>query len=193
MIPLLLKKVKAKGYRIFTAGHYNVNIIAIRHKGRPNEFDDTIALVYRDESGWIQREFACTTDPGVYWLNNPGRKEGTAVLAPGQYRGTHMIDKHRGKYDALCQRLGKVKVYRDGNKDGVIDWDKFDESVSGMYGINIHRASATRASVSVDRWSAGCIVIASYDDFECFMKVIRKAAQGWGNKFSVTLLEEEDV
>ena len=65
MIPLLLKKVQAKGYRIFTNGQYNVNIIGIRHRGKPNQFDDTIALVYRDETGgWVQREFSCTTDPG---------------------------------------------------------------------------------------------------------------------------------
>ena len=45
MIPLLLKRVEAKGYRIFTRGQYNLNIISIRHRGRPNEFDDIIALV----------------------------------------------------------------------------------------------------------------------------------------------------
>ena len=192
MIPLLLQKAQAKGYRIFIAGNWNVNIIAIRHKGKPNTFDDTIALVYKDDTGtWVTREFGCTTDPGTYWLNNPGRTEGTAVLAPGQYRGTHMVDKHRGKYDALCQRLGKVKVYRDADKDGVIDWDKFDDSVAGMYGINIHKAGSN--STSVDKWSAGCTVIQDSHDFEVFMKIIKRSAQEWGNKFTYTLLEREDV
>lgn len=192
MIPLLLQKVQAKGYRIFVAGNWNVNIIGIRNKVEPNTFDDTIALVYKDDTGtWVTREFACTTDPGTYWLHNPGRTEGTAVLVPGQYRGTHMIDKHRGKYDALCQRLGKVKVYRDGDRDGVIDWDKFDNSVAGMYGINIHKAGSN--STSVDKWSAGCTVIQDSNDFEVFMKIIKRSAQEWGNKFTYTLLEKEDV
>lgn len=194
MIPLLLQKVKAKGYRIFVNGHWNVNIIGIRRQGRPNEFDDTLALVYKDDTGtWITREFKATTDPGTYWLRNPMRTDGTAVLAPGQYLGTHMVDKHSGKYDAVCQRLGKVRVFRDSDKDSVVDWNKFDDSVAGMYGINIHRASARRDSMTVDRWSAGCQVIQSFDDFEVFMKIIKKSAAEWGNKFSYTLLEEEDV
>ena len=83
MIPLLLKKVKAKGYRIFTKGHYNLNIIGIRKRGKPKQFDDIIALVYRDETGgWVTREFKCTTDPGSYWTHNPMRTSGTAVLCP---------------------------------------------------------------------------------------------------------------
>ena len=96
MIPLLLKKVQAKGYKIFTKGKYNLNIIGVRHRGRPNEFDDIIALVYRDETGgWVTREFTCTMDPGSYWTENPGHVEGTAVLCQGQYK-SYSIDKHRG-------------------------------------------------------------------------------------------------
>lgn len=190
MIPLLLQKVKAKGYRIFVAGNWNVNIISIRNKGEPNTFDDTIALVYKDDTGtWVTREFACTTDPGTYWLENPGRIEGTAVLAPGQYLGTHKIDKHQGRYDALCQRNGPVRVYRDGDRDGVIDWDQLNSSVAGMYGINIHKAGTN--STQVNKWSAGCTVI--QHDFDVFMDIIKKSAHEWGNKFSYTLLEREDV
>ena len=110
MIPLLLQRVQAHGYKIFTKGKFNLNVIGIRHRGRPNEFDDIIALVYRDETaGWVTREFRCTMDPGTYWLDNPMNVEGTAVICPGQYK-SYAIDKHRGQYDALCQRIGPIKV-----------------------------------------------------------------------------------
>ena len=191
MIPLLLKKVQAKGYRIFTNGQYNVNIIGIRHRGKPNQFDDTIALVYRDETGgWVQREFSCTTDPGAYWTNNPGNVNGTAVLCPGQYK-SYSIDKHRGQYDALCQRLGPVDVWRtpQGSK---VEWDNFDESKSGFYGINIH-SSGSSVSTQVNRWSAGCTVLADPLEWLTFMRIVKKSAELWGNAFTYTLLEEEDV
>ena len=31
-------------------------------------------------------------------------------------KDVYKIDKHQGKYKALCQRNGKVKVYRDGRR-----------------------------------------------------------------------------
>ena len=42
-----------------------------------------------------------------------------------------MIDKHQGKYDALCQRNGNVKVYRDSNFDLVYDETKIAEGSFG--------------------------------------------------------------
>ena len=191
MIPLLLQKVQAKGYRIFTRGQYNLNIIGIRHRGRPNEFDDIIALVYRDETnGWVQREFTCTTDPGSYWTHNPMRKSGTAVLCPGQYR-SYSIDKHRGQYDALCQRIGPVKVWRTpaGEK---IEWDSFDEGKAGNYSINIH-SSGSHLSTEVNKWSAGCTVLADPLEWHTFMRTAKKSAELYGNAFTYTLLEKEDV
>ena len=194
MIPLLLQKVKAKGYKIFTAGNWNVNIIGIRRTGEPNKFDDTIALVYKDDDGiWITREFAGTTDPGTYWLENPMAMNGTAALVPGQYKAWK-IDKHRGKYDALCQRLAPVKVWRDNDRDHTFDWDSTDDDLhEGWYGINIHRASTKRFAVTIDKWSAGCQVIQSYEDWKLFMSIISKSAQEWGNAFTYTLMEENDV
>lgn len=191
MIPLLLKKVQAKGYKIFTKGKYNLNIIGVRHRGRPNEFDDIIALVYRDETGgWVTREFTCTTDPGTYWTENPGRVEGTAVLCPGQYK-SYSIDKHRGQYDALCQRLGPVDVWRtpEGEK---IDWDNFDEGKAGWYGINIH-SSGSHLSTEVNKWSAGCTVLADPLEWYTFMDLVKKSAGLWGNAFTYTVMEEENV
>ena len=191
MIPLLLHKEKAKGYRIFVNGHWNVNIIGIRSRGRPNQFDDTIALVYRDGTGGlVSREFVCTTDPGSYWTENPGNVNGTAVLCPGQY-SSYSIDKHRGEYDALCQRLGPVKVWRTPAGEE-IEWDNFDEGKEGWYGINIH-SSGSQLSTEVNKWSAGCTVLADPLEWYTFMKIVKKSAELYGNAFTYTLLEEEDV
>jgi hypothetical protein len=116
-----------------------------------------------------------------------------AILKPGQYRGSHKIRKLQCRYEALGQQR-PVKVYRDNNRDG--NYDLLEESVDeGLFGINIHRATkyAGKKSTQVDKWSAGCQVIAANDHWTTFMKIMRKARNVWGNNFSYTLLESKDI
>ena len=81
---------------------------------------------------------------------------------------------------------GRVKIYRDGNKDEVLDHDP--ESITeGYYGINIHKAGTE--STAVNRWSAGCQVFANEKDFEEFMSICLAAKSLWGEFFSYTLID----
>ena len=142
---------------------------------------------------WNMSCFKCTTDPGKHWVENIMRKEGVAILKEGQYPGSHKIRKHQGRYEALGQDR-PVKVYRDNNRD---QWyNLHEESVKeGIFGINIHRATkyAGKKSTQVDKWSAGCQVIAANDDWKLFMKICRKARDEWENRFTYTLLESKDI
>ena len=188
MKPYLLDHVESLGHAVFTSGKYNLNIIGIRNKnGKVNKFDDRICVVYKNYKGWVTRTWKCTTDPGRYWLNKPINIRGTAILVPGQYRGVYKIDKHAGRYDALCQRNGKVKTFRDSNKDSIIDMD-YDSVTEGRYGINIHKAGSS--STQVDRWSAGCTVFANSSDFDNFLSICKKqiSVRGW-RTFTYTLIE----
>jgi len=122
----------SKDYKYFTSRNYDVNIIGIRNsetKGRvTNAFDDTMTLSYRDEDGnWKYHEFDCTTDPGTHWVKNLLNPNGVAILKPGQYRGSHKIGLHQGKYEALRQQKS-LKVYRDDNQDDTYDF--LEENVS---------------------------------------------------------------
>jgi hypothetical protein len=190
-LPVVLQRVKSLGYAVFDGdADYDFNIVSIRSKDTTvNTFNDLITVNYKLKGQWHTRSWACTTDPGLYWLKNPGRREGTAILCPGQYRGSHKLGKHRGSYTALTQ-VKPVKVFRDPDRDG--DHDTVDVSIQeGLFGINIHRANKSRRSTQVDRWSAGCTVFASPDDFNEFIKLCRKqyAVNGW-DTFTYTLLEE---
>jgi hypothetical protein len=148
-------------------------------------FDDFITISYKDSLGnW---QFFCwnaTTDAGKKGVEKFGNPKGVARLVAGQYRGVWAIDKHRGKYDALCQRLGNVTVWRDANRDLKFDEIKTD---TGIFGINIHKAGTD--STWVENWSEGCQVFKRVKDFETFMFICKKAAKIHGNKFSYTLLE----
>ena len=74
---------------------------------------------------------------------------------------------------------------------------EFDESTidTGVFGINIHRATkyAGKTSTNVDKWSAGCQVIASNDDWMEFLGICQEAREHWGNSFSYTLIESKNI
>ena len=112
---------------------------------------------------------------------------GVARLVEGQYRGSHTIRLHQGKYEALGQAKN-VKVYRDANKDLNYDENKIQE---GVFGINIHKAGAD--STYVENWSEGCQVFKKSADFEEFMKICRKSKDLHGNSFTYTLIESTDI
>jgi hypothetical protein len=192
------KAVKSKGYVWFNGSNekgYDVNIVGVRnnspsaYKKVTNVFDDFITLTFKDENGVIQYYcWSATTDPGKKGVQQFHNSKGVARLIPGQYRGVWAIDKHQGKYEALCQRNGNVDVWRDGNKDLI-----FDEILKdcGMFGINIHKAG--QDSMWVENWSEGCQVFKRVKDFDEFMKICKKASKIWGNKFSYTLIESNDI
>lgn len=62
-----------------------------------------------------------------------------------------------------------------------------------FFGINIHRASKWGTSTQIDKWSAGCQVIANNEDFDEFMSLARKGAQLYGNSFTYTLIESNNI
>lgn len=192
------RAVKSKGYKWFEDTDnqgYDVNIVGVRNNHPSienkvtNVFDDCLTITYKDESGnWQFYCWMATTDPGKKGAQQYHNKKGVARLVPNQYRSVWKTDKHQGKYEALCQRLGPVTVWRDSNKDLVFEEKIID---TGMFGINIHKAG--QDSTWVENWSEGCQVFKRVKDFNTFMSICRKSAKIHGNKFSYTLLESTDI
>ena len=120
-------------------------------------------------------------------------KKGVAILKPGQYRRSHKLRLHRGQYLALGQQ-NPVTVYRDNNRDDNYDLDE-SKTDTGLFGINVHRASKYegKKSTQVNKWSAGCQVIAANDDWHCFLDICQQAREVWGNNFTYTLIESIDI
>jgi hypothetical protein len=184
-----------KGYVFFTKGEYNLNSIGVRHKGATvtNHFVDYIVVIYNtDKEKNLRRIFQCTTLPGKKAMEHPVNVVGTAILKEGQYRGCWKLGYHKGQYKALVQSK-PVTVYRDGNKD-----DKFDLIPryidKGVFGINIHKAgNSTNGSTLVDGWSYGCQVLSKSIDFNALMRLVEKSAKIYGNSFTYTLINEDDL
>ena len=184
-----------KGYAYFTKGEYNLNIIGVRHKGSKvtNKFEDCIVVIYNTpKERNVRRVFMCTTLPGKKAMNHPTNIKGTAILKEGQYRGAFKIGYHKGKYKALVQ-YKSLPVYRDNNKDDVFDLSPHYID-NGIFGINIHKAGNSESgSTLVDGWSYGCQVFSKSVDFSAFMRLVERSANIYGDKFTYTLINEEDL
>ena len=192
--------VEDKGYKYFHDNlnkGYDVNIIGVRNsktKGRvTNAFDDTLTISYKIDGEWQYHEFNCTTDPGSHWVENLLNEKGVAILKPNQYRGSHKLDFHQGRYLALRQK-SDVTVYRDNDRDNNYNLNE-SKTDTGVFGINIHRATGRSGgkSIRVDKWSAGCQVIADNDDWHTFLGICQSAREIHGNSFSYTLIESKDI
>ena len=182
--------LKSKGYKYFKDGDYNLNIIGIRSKEsktNTNVFDDVIVVIWKKGTDKYIEVFPCTTDPGLYYLKNNLSDKGCAILKPNQYRSTWKIGLHQGKYKALCQ-YKPVTVYRDSDKDNELD---YVNEQTGMFGINIHKAG--NESTQVHNWSAGCQVFARVIDYNKFIDLVHCASKQYGDIFTYTLLNEEDL
>ncbi len=186
--------VKAKGYVWFEDANnkgFDVNIVGIRNSATgqkvTNAFDDLLTISFKENGEWKFYSWPATTDPGKKGVLEYHNAAGVARLVEGQYRGSHNIGLHQGKYEALRQAK-PVKVFRDANKDLNYDENKIAE---GVFGINIHKAGAD--STYVENWSEGCQVFKKSADFEAFMKICRKARDIHGNSFTYTLIESSDI
>ena len=183
------------GLSVFTnnARNFNLNLVGIRSDNRKADgFDDWFTCFWVTPDGnWMSYVWAWTTDPGRYFLTkkllNP---KGCAILAPGQYHGAYKIGYHRGQYKALVQRGAAVNVYRDKDRDMMLDAS--GPIHRGFYGINIHRPSKNVSvnAARVGRTSAGCQVSQRGADHVQLMQLAEKAEAAFGNSFTYTLITE---
>lgn len=141
----------------------------------------------------ILKMYPNTTNPGVYWLNNPMSKLGTAILKPNQWvdcwqLGFHKKPDHR----ALVQTGGKITVYRDAdlNKNYNLSESKVE---TGFFGINIHGAGKFKPTTVISKYSAGCQVFSNWQHKEEVMNICEFFKKHTGNKFTYTLIDEVDL
>jgi len=192
---IILSAIEATGGATFHE-IYDLNLFGIRTSNTAaNSFNDIVGCVYRNAAGaWQLEAWPATTDPGLYYREHPSRVEGTAWLVPGQYRGAYTIDLHKGNYRALCQRTGPVTVYRDADRSADLDTLTATEQ-TGYFGINIHRATSSGTSTEVNKWSAGCQVLASSTDFARLMDLadLQQTYHPTWTRYTYTLLTQAQV
>jgi hypothetical protein len=197
-VAILQQLYKARGYVFFGGPEaFDLNLCGIRVPSSSNTFDDLLGCAYRDVVGGplILEVWPGTTDPGKAYLVDPAAGvSGTAILVAAQYRSLWKLGYHResvkGKVDpAFVQQGSKpAKVFRDGNRDSVLDMDPAT-IVEGWFGINGHKAGPD--SAIVDRHSAGCQVWKRHVDHDRALYLGRKQVElhpTW-TEFTYTLFD----
>ncbi len=123
-----------------------------------NRFTD---ICVRFNNGIVDLIMPCSTKAGNFYVYNPltvGGVTGTAVATEQQVINSHKFITS-GTWSTLWLgapyffQSGSIEIYRDGNKDNVINRVT---KQTGHFGINFHRAGIGSA---VDNWSAGCMVV----------------------------------
>lgn len=132
-------------------------------------FDNKFAdIVVRFNQGKADMVLPCSTTAGDFYVFNPlsvGGITGVAVAAEQQVIDSHQFVTSK-TWKSLWlgapyfQQVRPITIYRDGNKDRIID-KKINQL--GLYGINFHRAGL---GSFIDRWSAGCQVVPDKQWFE---------------------------
>lgn len=190
----VLDEMQSLGYEV-DKRPYKLNLVGIRDASVavPENYSDNIAFFYWDNNGNVQGKVAeATTTPSVQYLQNPisGSSGGTAILKQGQYINTYALGLHRGKYEALIQ-VKPVTVIRDNDRNSVLNY--FASTTTGLYGINIHRSTASYASQDkIGPDSAGCQVFRFVDDFNSMMALARQSRDRYGNSFTYTLIDQRE-
>lgn len=185
-----MRKLKYKVYQS-SVKPYDLNIVGVRSAHpKVDKFSCSILVFWIGPKGtWQVVRYPATTLPGRYYLvDRLLNRKGCAILMPGQYVSSYAIGLHKGKSEALVQRKA-VTVYRDGNRDSEFDYGYTE---AGFFGMNIH--GATNGVVpQVGKYSAGCQVIQSGQDYAQFRAICRLGSKHWGNSFTYTLIDENQI
>jgi hypothetical protein len=183
--PELLRVVREvfarRGLGFFGTGPYDLTAFGVRAATEQAGFFDVFGFAYPDERGrehlWLLKG---STKPTPHWLREPMRREGCAVLVPGQYPAFWKPGLHRGEYRALVQ-VGAGLVWRDPDQGLTVNPPR--DKTWPATGINFHYGDGTWAS-------AGCQVTPLREDLNRVLALVdRQAASGFGDTLTYALLE----
>jgi len=175
----LLKTIslaKKYGFRIRNQQGF-LNIIGVRNESRRSDKWDDFIVAFR----WINEKlegyiFEGTTDPGAYYLLNPIRALGTAILCPNIQVHDHyrLMDNGHNGYRAYKQ----VKPFphiRDNDKNTLLNFDLFNDKTKWItnerIGSNLHRAHQNLILNTIGKYSAGCQVVRKPKDWDLLVKL----------------------
>lgn len=181
----LLRNLRSNDYVVYTQPQ-ELNLVATRNNTvRSEQFDDKLTVFWKDEAGnWQLREYLVTTDPSVYYLDNPIVPQGYGFIKKGQYIKSYQIGLHKGR-KALTQTK-PIPVIRNYDLKGLFKKYTGTEQV-GIFGNNIHDMKGSMINAS-----AGCIVFAEKPEYDEFLALCDTHRAKYGNSFTLTLLDFRD-
>jgi hypothetical protein len=217
----VIAAMQRKNYVIYanTAfGRNKLNLVGIREKNKAfnspvsDFFNDYVVMFYYDSAGRRQERIGfLTTTPGLFYEleyygnGNPAKNykgTRTVVMKEGQWIDKFYKGLHKSK-PALVQITSKAKAkvllgLIDYHKDDSLNATYNDVAIiSGEFATNIHSSGQygpNDPKKKVGRWSGGCQVLRSYDDYLWMMQAAKNQLDNTGYKFfNYTLLNIADI
>jgi len=187
----------ASGMKVFY-NPFDVNLGAIRTKDNSsNKFNDWLFVFCYDNDGKIIFEIVKgTTDAGLYWRLNPMQIDGTAIIQHGvQHIGAYQLQdpqknpNQRGhKGQKAFRQISRMKYWRDANRDKYLDFD--GKELFEIFATNGHYMGTL--GNNVDKWSAGCWGSTVENMNKIFKVAELQIKNGLGDKYSFSLLHENE-
>lgn len=182
----------SKGYGFSVVGIEGVDTQLNQHDDLPDRWND-ICFGVKAWSNYSKLEiigpFACTTEPGKYYTQNPLNKRGAAFAKTDtKHDGVWQLGWHKDQKDCLIQTGNVITVVRDENKNGQRNRGEYEDS--GWFGINFHHTKGNYNPQSVGRWSAGCLVVPNPQQHKAIVDAFKASGQ---NKCSYVLLDGHKV
>lgn len=214
----MVRYLQGQGYVVYE-DPYRLNIVGIRNKLKDegkvtNLFDDKCWAFYKDDKNqWVLiDDYKITTTPGyeprTVQLPAGPSNSGVAMLVYGQFIDKWKIGYHQnrtGKLGGKLDKSGKIAPEHKALVQAVTSQVRNDPSGTGYVkpgqkspstapiGINIHHANNSGIATTVYNWSEGCIVFASKNQHDEFIKLceqqVSKTNKG---RFTFTLIPQKE-
>ena len=185
---------KALGFAFFHKKHdYDLTLCGVRSpETNAGYFDDLMCCFYRVEGRWRAHFWSMTTDPGRNLLVKPMNEGGCGILvSPQQMRSAYCVGKHKGR-QALIQRGGRVRLWRDNTRDGTLDWGR-DMGYPSWAGINIHNTTKGEIADTNMSASAACQVFPLDYEHRAMMSLARRTTKLFGKWITYTIIDTKHL
>lgn len=148
-VPEPIRLARAAGLPVFDTP-FDANLIVIRHSSEPlDTYDGLLTLSWVEPGGaWRTVSARAATRPGTHYLRHPMNAGGTACLVPGRNPSSHELGPHKGTPAFVQTR--PVRVWRDGDRDSILEVGPGDVVYDDATGVNVHECSSPM-------YLAGCI------------------------------------
>jgi hypothetical protein len=180
LVERIIHYMKRQGYQVFVGKrHYNIvyiegmNLDGTPNKNKPNQFNDLRLLIEVIEGKpRIVQKWEATTEPGIYYTENPQHEQGAFRIKPGQYKawkvGYHWGNGGGEVHEAL-EQIKPISGYRDLHKT----YQREGKLYTGLYDINQHHGSDVPVD-NIGYYAAGCLVGRTIKGHQEFMSLLKQ-------------------
>lgn len=170
--------MKREGYQVFTGkGNYNIiyiegmNLDEIPNDNKPDEFNDLrLVIEVINDQPRIVNKWEATTEPGIYYTENPQDFRGAFRIQVGQYTAWQ-LNYHWGSGGDVQEALIQVKPI-SGYRDYYQSYKRDGDVYTGLYDINQHHANNSSFD-NIGLYGAGCLVGRTKAGHEEFLEILK--------------------